>query len=101
MAAVISVGVAFMPRPAILSTVDCQAARSWRRETERSISWHWAQSFSTSDLPGPAGSWAKADTAAKKNAPTNRGMPGRKACATEELVFDGEAECIEGAVLCT
>src|ERR1022692_4019512 len=43
--------------------VACHPARSCRRETERSTSWHCAQSFWVSALPGPSGSCAHAPAA--------------------------------------
>src|SRR5689334_17895576 len=81
MAAWISLSEAFMPRPAILSMVACHPARSWRREMERSNSWHWAQSFSISALPGPAGSCASAVAARRR------------------LMLNREAERIKSAVI--
>src|SRR4051812_6862162 len=87
--------------------VACQAARSWRGAMERSSSWHWEQSFSVSALPGPGGSWAKA-AAAKRSRIAATGecrqecRHGKlKACSTERLVLDREAEGIEHPIMST
>src|SRR6476619_5321782 len=55
---------------------------------ERSISWHVPQIFSVSALPGPAGSWAKADA------------PNRDAAA-RSLVLNRKTERIKCSVMCS
>src|SRR4051812_36077683 len=81
-----SLSDALAPRFTILSTVDCQPALSWRREMERSSSWHCEQTFSVSALPVASGSWAKA-------------VAPKRSATARSLVFNRETETINRSIV--